>query len=70
MDNFFFFQLQNRKAENELLCSGYRTKIQELWERLQIPQEDREIFSEHMINTKKRNIEAVQIYLLIYDFFQ
>ncbi|XP_005728032.1 protein regulator of cytokinesis 1-like isoform X1 [Pundamilia nyererei] len=53
-------QLQNRKAENELLCSGYRTKIQVLWERLQIPQEDREIFSEHMINTKKRNMEALQ----------
>ncbi|XP_030587005.1 protein regulator of cytokinesis 1-like isoform X1 [Archocentrus centrarchus] len=53
-------QLKDRKAEKELLCSGYRTKIQELWERLQIPQEDREAFSEHMIKSKKRNIEALQ----------
>uniref|UniRef100_A0A3Q0S182 Protein regulator of cytokinesis 1a n=1 Tax=Amphilophus citrinellus TaxID=61819 RepID=A0A3Q0S182_AMPCI len=52
--------LKDRKAEKELLCSGYRTKIQELWERLQIPQEDREAFSEHMIKSKKKNIEALQ----------
>lgn len=56
----FFLQLQERKTENELLCSGFRTKIQELWERLQIPQEEREAFSEHMVNSKKKNIEAVR----------
>lgn len=53
-------QLQERKTENELLCSGFRTKIQELWERLQIPQEEREALSEHMVNSKKKNIEALQ----------
>ncbi|KAF6738887.1 Protein regulator of cytokinesis 1 [Oryzias melastigma] len=53
-------QLQERKAKNELLCSGYRKKIQELWERLQIPQEEREAFSEHMLKSKKKNIEALQ----------
>lgn len=53
-------QLQERKIENELLCSGFRTKIQELWERLQIPQEEREALSEHMVNSKKKNIEALQ----------
>ncbi|XP_047243189.1 protein regulator of cytokinesis 1-like isoform X1 [Girardinichthys multiradiatus] len=52
--------LQQRKAENELLCSGFRTKIQELWERLQVPLEEREPLSEHMVNSKKKNIEALQ----------
>ncbi|XP_047451996.1 protein regulator of cytokinesis 1-like isoform X2 [Mugil cephalus] len=54
-------QLQERKAENELYCSGLRTKIQALWERLQIPQEEREGFSEHMLTSKKKNIEALQV---------
>ncbi|XP_044050370.1 protein regulator of cytokinesis 1-like isoform X3 [Siniperca chuatsi] len=53
-------QLQECKAENELRCSALRTKIQELWERLQIPQEQREALSEHMVMSKKRNIEALQ----------
>ncbi|KAM4734332.1 protein regulator of cytokinesis 1-like [Anableps anableps] len=53
-------QLQERRAENELLCSGFRTKIQELWERLQVPQEEREVFSEHMVHSKKKNVEALQ----------
>ncbi|XP_068170194.1 protein regulator of cytokinesis 1-like isoform X2 [Antennarius striatus] len=53
-------QLQDRKVENELCCSAFRTKIKELWERLQIPQEERESLSEHMIKSKKRNIEALQ----------
>ncbi|XP_028285817.1 protein regulator of cytokinesis 1-like [Parambassis ranga] len=53
-------QLQERKAENERHCSGLRTKMQELWERLQIPQEEREALSEHMVKSKKKNIEALQ----------
>ncbi|XP_032437727.1 LOW QUALITY PROTEIN: protein regulator of cytokinesis 1-like [Xiphophorus hellerii] len=53
-------QLQERKTENELLCSSFRTKIQELWERLQVPQEERESFSEHMLGSKKKNVEALQ----------
>ncbi|KAM7396850.1 hypothetical protein PAMP_019858 [Pampus punctatissimus] len=53
-------QLQERKAENELRCSALRTKMQELWDRLQIPQEEREALSEHMAKSKKKNIEALQ----------
>ncbi|XP_069018304.1 protein regulator of cytokinesis 1-like [Embiotoca jacksoni] len=53
-------ELRERKAENERRCSGLRTKIQELWERLQIPQEDRESLSEHMVTSKKKNTEALQ----------
>ncbi|XP_068459835.1 protein regulator of cytokinesis 1-like isoform X2 [Clinocottus analis] len=53
-------QLQDHKAEKKHLCSALRSKIQQLWERLQIPQEEREAFSEHMVMSKKRNIEALQ----------
>ncbi|XP_029010034.1 protein regulator of cytokinesis 1-like isoform X2 [Betta splendens] len=54
-------QLQERKAKNELRCSALRSKIQELWERLHIPQEEREVLQEHMTKSKKRNIEALQV---------
>ncbi|XP_070686621.1 protein regulator of cytokinesis 1-like [Pempheris klunzingeri] len=53
-------QLQKRKTDNESRCSALRTKIQELWERLQIPQEERDTLSEHMVKSTKRNIEALQ----------
>lgn len=54
------FQLQQRKIENELCCLDLRTKIKGLWERLQIPQEEREALSDHMVESKKRNVEAVR----------
>ncbi|XP_061532035.1 protein regulator of cytokinesis 1-like isoform X1 [Phycodurus eques] len=53
-------QLRKRKAENEELCAVLRTKLQELWDRLKIPLEEREDFSEHMLKSKRRNIEALQ----------
>lgn len=52
-------QLENRKAENEAVCVAHREKIQQLWERLQIPQEERENMSVHMSLSKKRNMDAV-----------
>lgn len=63
------FQLQEHKAQNDLRCSALRTKIQELWERLQIPHEEREALSEHMVISKKRNIEAVRNFMLSYMLF-
>lgn len=57
---FVVFQLQQRKIEQELCFLDVRTKIKGLWERLQIPQEEREAFSEHMMESKKRNMEAVR----------
>ncbi|XP_031424920.1 protein regulator of cytokinesis 1b isoform X2 [Clupea harengus] len=53
-------QLEIRKAENEALCMGYREKIQQLWERLQIPQEERDTMSVHMSLSKKRSMDALQ----------
>ncbi|XP_023698850.1 protein regulator of cytokinesis 1-like isoform X2 [Paramormyrops kingsleyae] len=52
-------QLEERKAENEALCSSYRRQIQELWDRLQVPQVERDQLSEHMVTCKKRNMEAL-----------
>lgn len=54
-----FLQLEERKAENEAKCESHREKIQQLWDRLQVPQEEREAFDEHMVSSKKRNLEAV-----------
>ncbi|XP_053085399.1 protein regulator of cytokinesis 1b isoform X3 [Pangasianodon hypophthalmus] len=53
-------QLESRKAENERSCGSYREKIQQLWDRLHISQEDRDAIAEHMTMSKKRNMEALQ----------
>nr|XP_046251920.1 protein regulator of cytokinesis 1b isoform X2 [Scatophagus argus] len=53
-------QLEERKTENEAMCENHREKIQQLWDRLQVPQEDREAFNEHMVSSRKRNLEALQ----------
>lgn len=53
-------QLEERKSENEAACESHREKIQQLWDRLQVPQEDREAFNEHMVLSRKRNLEAVR----------
>uniref|UniRef100_A0A3Q4HAL3 Protein regulator of cytokinesis 1b n=1 Tax=Neolamprologus brichardi TaxID=32507 RepID=A0A3Q4HAL3_NEOBR len=53
-------QLEERKAENEAMCESHREKIQQLWDRLQVPREEREAFSQHMVTSKKRNLDALQ----------
>uniref|UniRef100_A0A674ESB4 Protein regulator of cytokinesis 1b n=1 Tax=Salmo trutta TaxID=8032 RepID=A0A674ESB4_SALTR len=55
-----FGQLEERKAENQAVCEAHREKIQELWDRLQVPQEERELFSEHMVASKKKNLDALE----------
>lgn len=57
---FLVPQLEERKAENEATCESLREKIQQLWDRLKAPQEDREAFNEHMVTSKRRNLEAVR----------
>ncbi|XP_060770354.1 protein regulator of cytokinesis 1a isoform X2 [Neoarius graeffei] len=54
-------QLENRKGEIEAVCLSYRGRIVELWERLAIPQEERETLTEHMQCSKKRNIDALRV---------
>ncbi|XP_070814523.1 protein regulator of cytokinesis 1b isoform X2 [Chaetodon trifascialis] len=53
-------QLEERKAENEAMCENHREKIQQLWDRLQVPQQEREAFNDHMVTSKKRNLEALR----------
>ncbi|XP_077451199.1 protein regulator of cytokinesis 1b isoform X2 [Stigmatopora argus] len=53
-------QLEHQKAENEAECEALREKIQQLWHRLQVPQEEREAFNEHMVISKKSNLKALQ----------
>lgn len=62
-------QLEERKAENEALCESHREKIQQLWDRLQAPQEEREAFNEHMVSSKKRNLEAVRLHVNLFLLF-
>uniref|UniRef100_A0A8C9W3T6 Protein regulator of cytokinesis 1b n=1 Tax=Scleropages formosus TaxID=113540 RepID=A0A8C9W3T6_SCLFO len=57
-------QLEDQKAENEVQCTAYRKEVQKLWERLQVSQEQRDAFSDHMVMSKKRNLEAVRRHLL------
>ncbi|XP_032415934.1 protein regulator of cytokinesis 1b isoform X1 [Xiphophorus hellerii] len=53
-------QLEERKAENEAICESHREKIQQLWDRLQAPQEERQLLNEHMVASRRRNLEALQ----------
>ncbi|XP_034385618.1 protein regulator of cytokinesis 1b isoform X1 [Cyclopterus lumpus] len=53
-------QLEERKAETEAACEAHREKIQRLWGRLDVPQEERDPFNEHMVASRKRNLEALQ----------
>ncbi|TSK13513.1 Protein regulator of cytokinesis 1 [Bagarius yarrelli] len=59
--NVLLSQLKNRKEEIEQTCVLYRGRIAELWERLQIPQEDKDSISEHMQCSKKRNMDALHV---------
>ncbi|KAM3925559.1 protein regulator of cytokinesis 1 [Leptodactylus fuscus] len=54
------FQLQEQIRENKALCEVLRAKIVELWDRLQIPEEEREAFAVHMTESKGKNIKALQ----------
>lgn len=53
-------QLEEQKAENEARCEAHRQQIQRLWGRLDVPREEREAFGEHMVASRRRNLEAVR----------
>ncbi|XP_077119671.1 protein regulator of cytokinesis 1 isoform X8 [Ranitomeya variabilis] len=54
------FQLEEQIQQNKSLCEELRAKITELWERLQISEEEREAFSVHMTGSKGKTIKALQ----------
>lgn len=55
-------QLEERKVEIEAKCESYRERMQRLWDRLQVPQEERSVFNEHMVTSRKRNLDAVRLF--------
>lgn len=49
-----------RKSQNEAVCEGLRAQIRELWDRLQIPVEEREAVAMVMTGSKARVKKAVR----------
>lgn len=54
-------QLEMRKSQNEAVCEGLRAQIQELWDRLQIPAEEREAVAMVMTGSKVKVKKALQL---------
>ncbi|XP_019495766.1 PREDICTED: protein regulator of cytokinesis 1 isoform X1 [Hipposideros armiger] len=54
-------QLEMRKSQNEAVCEGLRAQIQELWDRLQIPAEEREAVAMVMTGSKAKVKKALQL---------
>ncbi|XP_061078452.1 protein regulator of cytokinesis 1-like [Conger conger] len=52
--------LEKRKAETAERCGVCRSRIRELWDRLELCQEERDALHQHMASSKKRNLEALQ----------
>lgn len=48
-----------QKSQNEAVCEGLRAQIQELWDRLQIPAEEREPLAMVMSGSKAKVKKAV-----------
>lgn len=49
-----------RKSQNEAVCEGLRAQIRELWDRLQIPAEEREAVATVMTGSKAKVKKAVR----------
>lgn len=49
-----------RKSQNEAVCEGLRAQIRELWDRLQIPAEEREAVAMVMTGSKAKVKIAVR----------
>lgn len=53
-------QLERRRALNEAVCTELRSRILALWERLQIPQEQRDSSAMHLAGSRARTRRAVR----------
>nr|KAF6278978.1 protein regulator of cytokinesis 1 [Myotis myotis] len=53
--------LEVRKSQNEAVCEGLRAQIRELWDRLQIPEEEREAVAMIMTGSKAKVKKALQL---------
>ncbi|KGL91688.1 Protein regulator of cytokinesis 1, partial [Charadrius vociferus] len=54
-------QLEARRALNEAVCTELRSRIIALWERLQVPVEERESSAVHMTGSRAKTRKALQL---------
>ncbi|KAM6180768.1 protein regulator of cytokinesis 1 isoform 9-T9 [Erethizon dorsatum] len=54
-------QLEMRKSQNEALCEGLRAQIRELWDRLQIPEEEREAVAMNQTGSNAKVRRVLQL---------
>uniref|UniRef100_A0A672PVK8 Protein regulator of cytokinesis 1-like n=1 Tax=Sinocyclocheilus grahami TaxID=75366 RepID=A0A672PVK8_SINGR len=53
-------QLESRKAESGALCGSIRGRIEELWEMLQVPEEERESLMQNTRTSTKSRLNTLQ----------
>lgn len=53
-------QLEARQALNEAVCAELRSRILELWDRLQVPAEERDAVAPHMTGSRARTRREVR----------
>ncbi|GCC33812.1 protein regulator of cytokinesis 1b isoform X2 [Chiloscyllium punctatum] len=53
-------QLEVKRSQNESKCSELRNKIINLWDWLQISQEERDTFSANMVGSRAKTMQALQ----------
>ncbi|KAJ6662804.1 hypothetical protein lerEdw1_011008 [Lerista edwardsae] len=54
-------QLESRRTRNEAVCEELRSRIQTLWDRLQVPVEEREAFAPFMAGSRASTRTALQL---------
>ncbi|XP_025896331.1 protein regulator of cytokinesis 1 isoform X2 [Nothoprocta perdicaria] len=54
-------QLEGQRSLNEALCVELRSRVLVLWERLQVPAEEREAFAVHMTGSRAKTRRALQL---------
>lgn len=57
---FSLLQLEVKKSKNEAECEALRVQIRELWDRLQIPEEEKEPVAAFMTGSKAKVRNAVR----------
>ncbi|XP_053128405.1 protein regulator of cytokinesis 1 isoform X2 [Hemicordylus capensis] len=54
-------QLEGRRAQNEAVCEELRSRIRALWDRLQLPAEEREAFAPYMVGSRAKTMNALHL---------
>ncbi|XP_025896332.1 protein regulator of cytokinesis 1 isoform X3 [Nothoprocta perdicaria] len=54
-------KLEGQRSLNEALCVELRSRVLVLWERLQVPAEEREAFAVHMTGSRAKTRRALQL---------